>query len=158
MSMPDLEVTTEKIASQASLPSPRWVLNAQNELGVTEIEGPKANGTILEYFKAAKYKTTDDETPWCAAFVCWCLEKAGVKSPQSAWSLSFLNWGVQLGGPKLGCVAVLRRGLDPNKGHVGFVVGYTAFTITLLGGNQGNKVCVKTYPRAVVRGYRWPKE
>lgn len=158
MSMPDLGYKTEQEPVLNTASRPNWVTIAQNELGVEEIAGEKANAIILEYFKAAKYKTTEDETPWCAAFVCWCLENAGFQSPKSAWSLSFLNWGVQLGGPKLGCIAVLRRGIDPNKGHVGFVVGYNALTISILGGNQGNKVCIRTYPRAVVRGYRWPKE
>jgi uncharacterized protein (TIGR02594 family) len=134
-----------------------WLDVADNEMGVKEVVGEKSNPVILEYFKATTYKATEDSVPWCAAFVSWCLEKSGIESTKSAWSLSYLNWGIQLGSPKVGCVAVLYRGLDKNKGHVGFVVGYTPLTITLLGGNQGDQVCLKTYPRAVVRGYRWPK-
>lgn len=136
---------------------PHWMQIANQELGVEEIPGPKNNATIVEYFKSTTYPATEDSVPWCAAFVSYCLEKAGIESTKSAWSLSYLNWGIHLGSPKISCVAVLYRGLDRNKGHVGFVVGFNALTVTLLGGNQGDKVCLKTYPRALVRGYRWPK-
>ncbi len=76
---------------------------------------------------------------------------------------SWLEWGVPISAPKLGCVVVLER-KDPKmeecepgwRGHVGFFLSKNANEISLLGGNQLDQVRVHAYPLSSVLAYRWP--
>lgn len=133
---------------------PRWLQIAKNETGVCEINNGE-NPRILEYFMATKFHATEDETPWCAAFVCWCLEQAGVESNKSAWAKSYLNWGEDCHEPRLGAICVFARGRE--GGHVGFYVGEEKEFIHILGGNQSDGVCEKAIPKRNLIGMRWPK-
>lgn len=138
---------------------PKWLRVASSYLGLREIRGPKHNSKILEWWKAIRSHFTDDETPWCAAFVGGVLEECGIISSRSAAARSFLNWGVEIDGPCVGCVVVFWRG-SPNgwSGHVGFVVGRdSSGNLMVLGGNQGNEVNIKPFSQNRVLGYRWPK-
>ena len=83
-------------------------------------------------------------------------EHAGVASTRSLMARSYLDWGQALEDPHTGAVAVLSRGSDPSLGHVGFLVGLTASDVVLLGGNQGDAVSVRAFPRARLVGLRWP--
>ncbi len=137
---------------------PKYLITALQELGVTEyLDG--SNSRILEYFAMTSYPKEEitDEIPWCAAFLCWCLERSGIKSTRSAWSLSFLKWGREIEDVQFGSVVVLTRTEDPSKGHVGIVVGFDPLSIWVLGGNQSNSVCVQKFPRTSVMSYRVPK-
>lgn len=133
---------------------PHWLAIARGELGTAEVPGPGSNPRISEYFKATSLGLEPDDVPWCSAFVSWCLEQAGIPSAKSAWARAYLNWGVKLDGPKLGCIVVLARGI--NSGHVGLCTGSGLLTVSLLGGNQGDRVCEENFFRARVLGYRWP--
>ena len=134
---------------------PVWLLTAMGELGASEIAGRASNARIEEYLAAAGLVGYTDDTAWCAGFGCWCLEESGIVSPRSAVARNFLRWGVGLDEPRLGAIVVIERG-HGWKSHVGFCMGTPAFQIMLLGGNQANRVCVKTYPNKVL-GYRWPE-
>lgn len=136
-----------------------WLRLALSSLGLSEISGSQHNPLILQWWKAIRAPFTDDETPWCAAFVGGVLEHCGLRSTRSAAARSYQNWGTKLDGPCVGAVVVFWRG-SPNsaKGHVGFVVGRDKFNnLLVLGGNQGNKVSIKAFPYGRVIGYRWPK-
>ena len=135
-----------------------WYQCAKHELGVREQPGRSHNARILEYHQATRLRATEDEVPWCAAFVCWCLEKAGVASTKSASARSYLKWGVPLASPVVGAVCILARGdASAGQGHVAFFAGYTPNgAIKLLGGNQQNRVCVQTYPADRLLAVRWP--
>jgi len=135
--------------------APPWYVIAFREIGVKEYPVGD-NGKIIEYHQYTSLKAKDQKTSWCASFVCWCFEQAGVESTNSAWAKSYLNWGVKLDRPKLGCVVVLSRG--PVSGHVGFFVDDTAKGIVLLSGNTANSVCISTFDSSRVLGYRWPSE
>lgn len=130
-----------------------WMDVAEAEKGVSEISGSKHNPRIVEYHQAAALKAKDDETAWCASFVCWVLEKSGFKSTDSAWARDYLNYGKKC-DPQYGCIVVFSRG--SNSGHVGFYVKSDADYIYVLGGNQSNQVNVSKYPKSRVLGYRWP--
>jgi len=132
-----------------------WLDIARAELGMKEISGSKHNKRILEYHAATTLKATDDETPWCSAFVSWCLEKAGIESTKNAWARSYLAWGQAVKVPSIGCIVVFSRGAS--SGHVAFYLGETESSIQCLGGNQNNSVCVSSYPKDRVLGYRLPK-
>lgn len=136
---------------------PKWLEIALEEKGVHETPGPKATARIVEYDKATSLKATSDEVPWCAAFACWCLEQAGIKSPRSAAAASFLEWGKDIGDtPERGCIVVMSR---PGGNHVCFYTGAADDeTITCLGGNQADQVKESNFPVERVISYRWPKE
>ena len=121
---------------------------ALKELGVQEHIGIAHNPRILEYHQATSLKASSDEIPWCASFVNWCLQEAGVRGTNSASARSFLDWGhdVLLEDAKQGDIVIFSRGSNPRLGHVGFYAGRTATTINVLGGNQSNRVSLAAYP------------
>ena len=53
------------------------------ELGVREKSGRNDGSRVEEYLRYVNLKRGD---PWCAAFVCWVLGKAGVENPRTGWS------------------------------------------------------------------------
>lgn len=135
-----------------------WLEKAKSYIGEKEIPGKLHNLKILGWWKAIKSVFTDDETPWCAAFVGGVLEECSIRSSRSAAARSYLSWGVKLSGPAVGAVVVFWRGSpSASSGHVGFIVGKDRFNnLVVLGGNQGNKVCLLSFSEARVLGYRWP--
>jgi uncharacterized protein (TIGR02594 family) len=136
---------------------PRWLALAWGDLGVAETPGPDHTRRILAYYADAGHpQVSDDETAWCAAFVGACLERAGLTSTRSLLARSYLAWGQPLDAFRHGAVVVLSRTADPALGHVGFLVGETADSVVLLGGNQGDAVTVEAFPRARLLGLRWP--
>jgi uncharacterized protein (TIGR02594 family) len=134
---------------------PQWLAIARPLVGLHEIHGPEHSPEILGMWRAIKRSgIQSDEVPWCAAFVGACLERAGIRSSRFESAASYLKWGVRLDGPVHGCIVVFSR---DGGGHVGFVVGQdSAGRLLVLGGNQGDQVSVKAFPRDRVTGYRWP--
>lgn len=130
---------------------------AKSLIGITEVKGGKHNPEIVQFWKDIKRGgIKDDETPWCAAFVGACLERAGIKSSRFESAKSYLEWGEKLNAPAVGCVVVFTR---TGGGHVGFVVGQDAAgNLQVLGGNQSDQVNVRTFGRDRVTGYRWSPE
>ncbi|HEY0900060.1 MAG TPA: hypothetical protein VGD90_12050, partial [Sphingobacteriaceae bacterium] len=53
-----------------------------SQLGVRE-SGINRGLQIEQYLK---YVDLARGNPWCAAFVCWVLGKAGVENPKTGWS------------------------------------------------------------------------
>ena len=139
-------------------PDPLWLCVARRELGIHETAGPESTARIVEYLAGTKLPRPmlRDETPWCAAFVGWCLRQAGKKGTGRASARSYLTLGKPTGEPSAGCVVVLSRPGKPGGGHVGFFVGGNEIAVRLLGGNQNNAVCMRDYPANRVLGYRWP--
>jgi uncharacterized protein (TIGR02594 family) len=140
---------------------PAWMHTAVGELGVRERPGAADNPRIVEYHSVTRRSPghEDDETPWCSSFACWCMDRSGVVHTRSKRARSWMEWGRQLEGPQPGCIVVLWRGSpSSHKGHVGFFDRIEGSSVVLLGGNQGNAVSRKAYPRTRVLegGYRWP--
>lgn len=138
--------------------SPEWLKIAIKERDVEEFPGVPSNPRIEDYLRSTTYNVTTDDQPWCAAFVGWCLEQAGVPSTKSARARSYLDWGISIAKPIHGCVVVLARGPDKEKGHVGFFWSEDLDQVYVLGGNQSNKVCVRGYYKYNVLGYRVPED
>jgi len=136
--------------------SPQWLHIAAQELDVHEIPGKKHEPRILEYNSTTHLSAKEDEVPWCSSFVNWCMKQALLRGTSKANARSWLDWGVGLNIPAFGCVVVLRRGDSNWQGHVGFFVGFDGKNkIKILGGNQSDKVCVQSFPKNKVLGYRW---
>ena len=136
-----------------------WYDIAEAEIGQAEIEGAGNSARVLEYFAGAGHsEVKSDEVPWCAAYVGWVLLEADIEGTGSLAARSYLRWGRKLDMPRKGCIVVLRRGDNPEAGHVGFFVGMANDKVMVLGGNQSNKVCILPFPESMVLGYRWPEE
>ncbi len=136
---------------------PTWLAIARAEIGVKEYPGAEHNLRIVEYFESCLYQATTDETPWCSAFVNWCMQQAGIERTQSAMARSWLKWGKALKEPEHGCVVVFSRGTDKNSGHVAFYLETRGNGILVLGGNQSNSVCITSYAAGRVLGWRSPE-
>lgn len=136
-----------------------WVHVATAEIGVREIKGHAHAPHILEYHQATSLRASDDETPWCSAFVNWVMGRVGIKGTGRANARSWLDWGHELAEPRQGCVVVLWRGMpDGWQGHVGFYMGRDSQgRVLVLGGNQADEVNISPYPVHRLLGYRWPE-
>ena len=132
-----------------------WLSIAYGYLGVAEIPGSDTAPIIRRWLIRLRAWWSDDETPWCGTFVAQCIEAAGLPIPKywmraKAWA----DWGTKLSNPELGCIVVFER---KGGGHVGFVVGRTPNgNLLVLGGNQGDKVCIAPFDRTRLIGYYWP--
>ena len=137
---------------------PAWLAAAWGEYGVAEIAGAEDNPAIQAYYRDIGHGAAlHDETAWCAAFLGAMLVRSGETHTSSLMARSYLGWGEPLDEPRVGAIAVLERGSDPNAGHVGFVVGTAGKRIFLLGGNQGDRVSVAAFEVNRVLAYRWPQ-
>lgn len=138
-------------------PTPPWYVLAKTFIGLREVKGKKHHPKIVTWWEKIKTPFRDDETPWCAAYVGAMLEDCGIKSTRSAAARSYNNWGQKLDTPTLGCIVVLWRGKpDGWSGHVGFFAGFDAKgNILILGGNQGDAVNIKAFPKSRLLSYRW---
>jgi uncharacterized protein (TIGR02594 family) len=135
-----------------------WFEIAQHEIGIKEVMGSGDNPRIIEYLRSTNLSgpaSSNDETPWCSAFVNWCVEKAGYAGTDSAWARSWLNWGRETDTPVRGCIVVFERGTG--SGHVAFFVSKTRTQIKVLGGNQSDSVMIADYPASRLLGYRVPQ-
>jgi len=138
---------------------PAWLAAAWAEFGVREIPGADDAPQILRYFRdAGNPSITTETTPWCAAFLGAMLKRGGYRGTGSLLARSYLDWGLALDAPRLGAIAVLSRGDDPNAGHVGFLLSDADDKLYLLGGNQGDAVTVAGFDKARLLGLRWPED
>ena len=130
---------------------------ALSQYGVKEVKGSKDHPQIVNYFTslgfdASKFK---DETSWCSAFVNWVAQQAGYEKSNRLTARSWLSVGDSTMNPKQGDIVVLwRESPDSWKGHVGFLVKESKRYVYLLGGNQGNSVSIKAYPKNRILDYR----
>jgi uncharacterized protein (TIGR02594 family) len=111
-----------------------------------------ANPLITRLFLATDTAPSGDTTPWCAAFVNWCLTRAKISGTHSANSQVFLRWGNpvwQKGQSALpteartGDVAVFRLRSDIEHGHVAFFKAVSTTQpqhVEILGGNQIRRI------------------
>ena len=126
---------------------------AELGLGVRELPGAPTHERIAKYLTSVG-QPADDEIPWCSAFVNWCVTQTGVNGTNKPNARSWLDWGLQLITPQLGCIAVFRRGSKAWQGHVGFVLDTSSSWVTLLGGNQEDRVKVSQYGVGDLLSYR----
>ncbi len=130
---------------------------AKAYLGTKEIPGKRHNQKIRNFFKVVVGKFYGDETPWCAAFVGYCLDRANSPHTGSLGARSYERYGHKVIVPMIGDIVVLWRGKRSGwAGHVGFYAGETRNSIIVLGGNQNNEVSYSKYPRKRLLGYRRP--
>lgn len=130
---------------------------AQRYVGIKEIAGKKNHPLISWWLSLCGFDTdTPDEVPWCSAFVNGIAWELRLPRSKSAAARSWLNVGipVELNQAEVGDIVILKRGTNPAQGHVGFYASHNEFTVTLLGGNQSNGVCVASFDKRDLLGVR----
>ncbi|MBR1175677.1 TIGR02594 family protein [Bradyrhizobium sp. KB893862 SZCCT0404] len=145
-----------------------WFDIARQEQSKNIKEGVgNSDAEILKYFKSINFDTNTSKTPWCAAFVSFCMKTSGdpvaaasVPKTNPALAASWKSWGdpLPINGTNTppGAVVVLAPTENHDvSGHVALYVKGDANTITLLGGNQSDAVKESTYARSRVAAIRW---
>lgn len=133
---------------------PPWLAAARRDLGNAETLGPNDSPWIRRMWASLSGAWLLGQ-PWCGGAVASWMQQAGVAYPKAYYrARAWLDWGVDLTLPAVGCVVVFER---VGGGHVGIVVGRDARgRLLVLGGNQGNAVSVAPFDLDRVAGYRWP--
>jgi uncharacterized protein (TIGR02594 family) len=142
------------------LVKPLDVARAEMAKGIAEVSGAVNNPRIVHYHSTTRGGGLPDEVAWCSSFVNFCVEQAGLRGTDSKWAKSWhdAGWGQDVtNDPKEGDIAVFerRRGSATGEaigGHVGFWLGSSGAKISLLGGNQSNRVSITDYPAAGILG------
>ncbi|TWA95992.1 TIGR02594 family protein [Bradyrhizobium stylosanthis] len=158
----------ETIAAVVGSGKAPWFDIARQEEGKHIKEGVgNSDAEILKYFQSINFPTSTSQTPWCAAFVSFCMKTCGdpvvaasVPKTNPALAASWKNWGdaLPINGTNTppGAVVVLAPTENHDvSGHVALYVRGDANTITLLGGNQSDAVKESTYARSRVAAIRW---
>lgn len=146
-----------------------WMPIAEGQIDIKESD-PNDHAQIAAYFTATGLNGTA-ATPWCAAFVAWCLDQAGGAAKESyqsikfaaAASASWLNWGRPINlkhQPPVGAIVVMSPSSDTDEAsHVGFFREYVPGTakakVKLLGGNQSNMVTHTDFESKDIISIRW---
>lgn len=124
----------------------------------------KPNPLLIRFFQDTGYPNppySGDCTPWCAATVSWCLNRAHFQIPaNSASSQSFKYYGTAVDSPEHGDLCVFGIIGDPSHGHIGFFNGMAGDNaVNVLGGNQGGKLptrCAAGYPQSKITSLAMP--
>lgn len=133
------------------------ILNEMLQMyGLKEIVGKENNPQIVAMFKEIGYDwVDDDETAWCSAALNYFCKKLGYERSGKLDARSWLKMPILVLKPSLGDIVVFWRGSpDGWQGHVGLFIAQDTTTVWVLGGNQGDMLCIKPYPRDKVLGYR----
>ncbi len=137
---------------------PPWLTIARLEEGVASLPDGASSARVEEYHRCISQRGWDDKVAWCSSFLNWCMQQAGVAGTDSALARSWLDWGVPLEIPRIGCVVVLwREERESEKGHVGLFLREDIHGVFLFGGNQLGQVREHFYPKEMILSYRWPK-
>lgn len=133
---------------------------AKVELGVHETPGKDATARIIVYNAHTTLKATSDEVAWCSSLANFVTDITGFTGTHSAAARSWLDWGVVLDAPILGCIVIFDRkdASNLNAAHVAICdhPDISNGVVRVIGGNQGDCVSVARYPVAKVLGYRAP--
>lgn len=139
----------------AVAPQPRMIAEALKLYGTAETSGAANNPAILAWASevgCADYRA--DATPWCGLFMAVVAQRAGKVVPaQPLWALDWRGFGSPSSAPALGDVLVFQR---PGGGHVGLYIGEDASAFHVLGGNQGDSVCILRVGRDRLKAARRP--
>jgi uncharacterized protein (TIGR02594 family) len=110
-----------------------------------------SNPNILQTYRVCGFNYTSDQTPWCAGYVSWVLETAGIQNPRSLGSQVYARYGAEVDWRTWEEVRpndiVVFRSRTRSGGHVGFFRGYNPNTnrVAILGGNQANTVKISNF-------------
>ena len=133
---------------------PGLIEAALSQWGEAERVGNAANPRMLDYLAAAGIRLPSDVIPWCGCFMTWCAAHAGiVPPPHPAVARSWLTIGQVVTDPKVGDIVVIQRG-ETWQGHVGLFIRRDGDKVLVLGGNQGDQVCIAGHKASAILGIR----
>ena len=118
---------------------------AKKYLGLEECRDREA---LIKLFSLAGLRVDPETTPWCAAFVNSIEHLCGREGTGRLNARSFLNYGeeVDIDEAVPGDICVFTRANSPTLGHVAYYYdSVDENTIKVLGGNQGDKVCIENH-------------
>jgi uncharacterized protein (TIGR02594 family) len=138
---------------------------AQRFVGVSEIPGIASNPQVLAMLRLDTDWPDGDEVAWCSAFVNYVTWLLRLPRSKNLMARSWLEIGqpINIANAETGFdVVILKRGegVQPGPevieapGHVGFYAGQENGKVLILGGNQGDKVCVAGFSLELVLGVR----
>lgn len=123
-------------------PLPKMIQEALKLYGIQEVSGARDNPYIMAWANECGLKAiyTADSVPWCGLFAAVVAKRAGYDFPSTPlWALSWAKFGEEAGQPRLGDILTFTR---QGGGHVGFYIGEDKKAYHVLGGNQGDQVCI----------------
>ena len=130
---------------------------ALSHIGISEVAGTQANPEIAKFFDGFPNLPRSDEIPWCSLFLYWCAKQANLPIPpknKAPMARSWLHVGTPIDTPQVGDIAIFSRSSSPISGHVGIFCNQIKDNIFILGGNQKNSVCIKSFPKQNLIAYR----
>jgi uncharacterized protein (TIGR02594 family) len=137
---------------------------AQRYTGIKEVGGNVDNPAILAMLRLDAKWPSNDEVPWCSAFVNYICWLARLPRSKDLRARSWLNIGrgIPLEAADAGDVIIIKRGkgaqpgpeVTDAPGHVGFYAGRFDQFVEILGGNQSDTVKVSRYSRDRILGVR----
>lgn len=150
----DVEIPHNSHEHMMALSAP-WLTWMQSHIGQHETgkNGHASNPFIVGLFKHTTYRTTSDQTPWCAAGVSAALELSGYKSAHSASAFAYNTYGSKC-ELKPGAIVVFKWA--SGSGHVSIVQSVGKGVIACCGANQGDSIKVSVFSTANVHAVRWP--
>lgn len=113
---------------------------------------------VRRYLSLVGLGRSRDNEAWCSAFMVWTFAqitgtpdpagRATARSWLKAEPEGLISTTIPSDQAEAGDVWVMWRGA-PNswKGHVGLFIKSTKHHVWLLGGNQGERVCIRRYKR-----------
>ena len=132
-------------------PRPIDIARQELALGVAEIPGRDDNPRIVMYHRTTEGGAAHDETAWCSSFVNYCVEQTGLQGTDSKAARSWhdQDWGRDVTSvPVEGDIVVFsRHSPTEDGGHVGFFIADVDDQIRILGGNQGNRISIRLFPK-----------
>jgi uncharacterized protein (TIGR02594 family) len=154
-------ISTSSLGKITSSSVSKMVLNS---VGKTASDGPAAKAgdgnPLLEALRWKGATAPQVGVPnelWCADFMNFILGKTGHGTTGSRAARSFLKYGKQVDGPRVGAIVVFTRGSSGDSGHVGIVRGTDGDgNPIVISGNHGNKVSESIYSKNRVLGYFMP--
>lgn len=109
---------------------------AQSQIGLGEIGGNNKGCYVRQYLNG------QENLPWCAGFVSYCVKKSGLNLRYTLRAKDYLKMGKIVNNPQTGDLIIFSR---QGGGHIGIIEKITKDTITTIEGNLGD------YPAKVKR-------
>lgn len=117
---------------------------ADSQVGVREATGRNDGSEVEMYLRSVDL---GKGYAWCAAFLTWCHDQAGIDNPQSAWSPDWVNSNIvyQANKPRIstfeskpGQVFGLYFESKRRIAHVGLITGEDRLHYRTIEGNTNN--------------------
>lgn len=135
---------------------------AKKYIGLQEVRDNKQLSALLKS-QAIRGDIAIDpaKVAWCAGFVNFCEREAGNKGNGNLMARSFESYGQEIDwdDAQEGDIITFHFPNQPKEnGHVAFFVRWydDNNTVTVLGGNQNNKVCYNNYNQDDITAIRRP--